>query len=119
MNIKGKLIVIGDIKEFSNNFRKRDVVVETLDQYPQKISIEFVQDTAQMINNYKLGDIVDIDINIRGREWTNKEGVLKYFNTIQGWRIKSDVQQEMKEAVTNAQHNPDREPVQAADDLPF
>ena len=28
-----------------------------------------------------------IDINLRGREWVNKEGETKYFNSIQGWRI--------------------------------
>jgi hypothetical protein len=30
---------------------------------------------------------VKIDINLRGREWTNAQGETVYFNTIQGWRI--------------------------------
>jgi hypothetical protein len=30
---------------------------------------------------------VKIDINLRGREWTNPQGETVYFNTIQGWRI--------------------------------
>ena len=28
-----------------------------------------------------------ISINLRGREWINPEGVAKYFNSFQGWRI--------------------------------
>jgi hypothetical protein len=32
---------------------------------------------------------VKISINIRGREWTNPQGEVKYFNSIQGWRIES------------------------------
>ena len=28
-----------------------------------------------------------IDLNLRGREWVNPEGVSKYFNAIQGRRI--------------------------------
>jgi hypothetical protein len=34
-----------------------------------------------------VGDNVKVDINLRGREWTNPQGEVVYFNTIQGWRI--------------------------------
>jgi translation initiation factor IF-3 len=42
-----------------------------------------------LLNSYKEGQDVKIDLNLRGREWINPEGVAKYFNAIQGWRIES------------------------------
>ena len=52
------------------------------------ISVEFVQDKTDLLNNFKLGQNVKVNINLRGREWENPETKkIKYFNTIQGWRI--------------------------------
>jgi hypothetical protein len=48
---------------------------------------EFVQDKVDLLNNYDVGQDVKISINIRGREWKNPQGEIKYFNSIQGWRI--------------------------------
>ncbi len=82
--------MIGETKTFGNNgFRKREVVITTEEQYPQHILVEFVQDKTDLLNNYSVGHPVKISINIRGREWTNPEGEVKYFNSIQGWRIES------------------------------
>ena len=59
-----------------------------MEQYPQDVSIEFLQDKAIILDNYKVGQDVVIGINLRGREWTNPEGEVKYFNSIIGWKIK-------------------------------
>ncbi len=42
-----------------------------------------------MLNNFDVGQEVKININLRGREWINPEGVAKYFNSFQGWRIEN------------------------------
>ena len=34
-----------------------------------------------------MGQNVKVYINIRGREWTSPQGEIKYFNTIEGWKI--------------------------------
>jgi len=49
--------------------------------------VQFVQDKCDFLNSYQVGEAVKIDINLRGREWTNPQGETVYFNTIQGWRI--------------------------------
>jgi hypothetical protein len=46
-----------------------------------------VQDKCELLDAYKVGDNVKIDINLRGREWTNPQGEVVYFNSIVGWRI--------------------------------
>ena len=88
MEVTGKIKMIDQTKEVgSGGFKKRDVVVTTDEQYPQHISVQFVQDKCDLLNNFQVGEAVKIDINLRGREWTNAQGETVYFNTIQGWRI--------------------------------
>lgn len=90
MEIEGKVKMVGETQTFGNNgFRKREVVVTTEEQYPQHIMVEFVQDKVELLNNFNVGQPVKISINLRGREWTNPQGEVKYFNSIQGWRIES------------------------------
>ena len=92
MELQGKIKVLKETETFgSNGFRKRELVITTNEQYPQMILVEFVQDKCDVLNNYKVGQDVKIGINLRGREWINPEGVAKYFNTIQGWRIEAIV----------------------------
>ncbi|MFK7811180.1 MAG: DUF3127 domain-containing protein [Maribacter sp.] len=90
MEIQGKVKLVGETQTFGNNgFRKREIVVTTEEQYPQHIMVEFVQDKTDLLNNFSVGQSVKISINLRGREWTNPQGEVKYFNSIQGWRIES------------------------------
>ncbi len=88
MEVSGKIKLIGDTQEFgSNGFKKREMVVTTNEQYPQSIMIEFTQNNTSLLDSYKAGDDVTVQINLRGREWTNPQGEVKYFNSINGWRI--------------------------------
>ena len=88
MEVIGKIKLISDTQTFgTGGFKKRELVVTTDEQYPQMIMVEFVQDKCDLLNSYSVGQDVKVSINLRGREWINPEGVAKYFNSIQGWRI--------------------------------
>lgn len=87
MEVTGKIKVVNAEQQVSASFRKRELVVATEEQYPQFISINFVQDKCDLLNNYNVGEAVKVSINLRGREWVNPQGETKYFNDIQGWRI--------------------------------
>ena len=119
MEVTGRIKVIGETQTFGEKgFRKREVVVETFDQYPQPIMVEFVQDNVTLLDQFKLGQEVRIFINLRGREWVNPEGVSKYFNSIQGWRL------ELYQQTTTAPAPAAPTPAPSAggndqDDLPF
>lgn len=88
MEIQGKIKFIGADDQVSASFVKREIVITTEEQYPQHIQIQFVQDKVDLLDAYKVGQSVEIGINLRGREWVNPQGETKYFNTIQGWKIK-------------------------------
>ncbi|MAU15227.1 DUF3127 domain-containing protein [Flagellimonas lutimaris] len=115
MEVQGRIKMIDETKTYGNNgFRKREVVVTTEEQYPQHILVEFVQDKCDLLNNYSVGQMVKISINLRGREWVNPQGETKYFNSIQGWRIEN-LQQE--QGSDNMPPVPPMEAFEPADDL--
>jgi len=50
MEVQGKVKLVGVTETVGNNgFRKRDIVVTTDEQYPQHISIQFVQDKCDKV----------------------------------------------------------------------
>lgn len=88
MEVVGKIKLVGEAKNVgSGSFLKRDLIVTTDEQYPQHISIDFVQDKCDLLNSYKVGENVKVSINLRGREWADPQGAIKFFNSIVGWRI--------------------------------
>lgn len=88
MEIQGRVKVIGATQTFgANGFQKREMVIVTEEQYPQPIMIEFTQGNCSLLDSLREGQLVKVSINLRGREWTNPQGEVKYFNSIQGWRI--------------------------------
>ena len=97
MEVQGSIKVIGEVQEISATFKKRELVLTTDEQYPQTLSIEFIQDKTDLLNSFDVGQNVKVNINLRGREWENPQTKeIKYFNSIQGWRIeltenKSDI----------------------------
>lgn len=87
MELKGTVKRIGEIETFPSGFQKRELVIVTQEQYPQPISIEFLKDKGDLLNQLKENESVTVSINIGGREWTSPTGEVKYFNSITGWRI--------------------------------
>ena len=83
MEIKGKVYQVGATEEVGQNgFRKRQLVIETNEQYPQKLAIDFVQDKVSDLDNINVGDNVEVSINIRGSEYNGK-----FYTNLQGWKI--------------------------------
>lgn len=87
MELVGTIKEIFPEQQISQSFKKREMVLTTDEQYPQTIMVEFTQDKGALLNNYAPGNNVKVNFNIRGREWTNPQGQVKYFTSIQGWRI--------------------------------
>ena len=88
MEVQGKVKLIGEIQKIgAKGFVKAELIVETDGEYPQPINIEFTGDNTDFLEKLCVGDLVKVFINLRGREWTSPEGVVKYFNSIQGWKV--------------------------------
>lgn len=87
MEIQGIIKHVSDTEQISNSFKKRLLVVVTDEKYPQYLPIEFTQDKVGLIDNLSEGEEVTVAVNLRGREWTSPKGDVKYFLTLNGWRV--------------------------------
>lgn len=85
----GTLKVINDTQQFSETFRKREFVLEIEDgRYPQPIKFQAVQDKADLLDDFEVGDTVTVHFNLRGREFTRKnDGSTDYFTNLDVWRM--------------------------------
>lgn len=83
MEIKGKVHAVGQTETIgSNGFTKRQLVIETIEQYPQKVSVDFVKEKTALLDNLNVGAEVTAYINIRGNEHNGK-----YYVNLQGWKL--------------------------------
>ena len=84
-----EIIRIGEVKKFDNSeFYLVEWHVKTDEQYPQFLSLQSNKEKADNLIKYnKVGDKVNVSINLRGREWTNPAGETKVFNTIEAWKV--------------------------------
>ena len=105
--IKGLVHAIGETETVSDKFKKRELVINVAGTYPQFISLQLTQDKTSLADKLTIGTEINCHINLRGREWTSPKGEVKYFNTLECWKIDGA-------SVTTA---PITE--QAKDDLPF
>lgn len=124
MNIKAKLLEIFDVTQISATFKKREFVVEYAEnpQYPEYLKFELIQDKCGLLDSFSPGQEVDVHFNLKGRKWTDPQGNVKYFNTLQAWRIQ-DAQQQSAQAGPPVDNGLDAPPAWIADggedDVPF
>jgi hypothetical protein len=74
--------------QVSEKFSKREfVVTESTGMYPQDILFQLTQDKCSLLDGVNENDSIEVSFNLRGREWTNPQGEVKYFNSLDAWRI--------------------------------
>ncbi len=91
LNISGTILEISDVQQIKETFKKREFVVEYAEnpQYPEYIKFELIQDKCSLLDACKVGDQVTVQFNLKGRKWTDAQGQVKYFNSLQAWRIEA------------------------------
>jgi len=89
MKVSGKLVEIFETVKIKDSFQKREFVLEyaTNPKYPELVKFELVQDKCGLLDGFKTGQDVSVEFDLRGRKWTDQKGVVKYFNTLQAWRL--------------------------------
>lgn len=89
MNIEGKLIEKSETQNVTDTFKKREFVLEFAEnpQYPEFIKFELIQNNCALLDNHQVGATLDVSFNLKGRKWTDPKGVVKYFNSLQAWKI--------------------------------
>jgi hypothetical protein len=86
--VSGEIIEIYDVKIISDNFKKREFILKHAPnpEYPDFLKLEVVQNKTDLLDKYKVGDSVEVDLNLKGKRW-EKGKESGYFNSLQAWRI--------------------------------
>jgi hypothetical protein len=86
--LTGTVKVVNNTVQVSEKFSKREfVVTDSTGMYPQDISFQATQDKCSLLDGVQPGEQIEVSFNLRGREWTSPQGEVKYFNTLEAWRI--------------------------------
>ncbi len=128
--LTGTVKVVSPTQVISEKFSKREFVIETQDQYPQLVMFQATQDKCSLLDNVQVSSQVEVSFNLRGREWTSPAGEVKYFNTLEAWRIEKVGQSNAMPAGGPSAMSLGSDPIPAAttsavasneeeDDLPF
>lgn len=120
MIVEGKVLEKFDTQEIKETFKKREFILEYAEnpQYPEFIKFELIQSNCDQLDAINVGDNVSVNFNLKGRKWTDPKGEVKYFNSLQAWRI------DKKDAGNNQEAPPPtqewmKEDFSEDDDLPF
>lgn len=126
MEVIGQLKLKYDTQKVSDKFQKRDFVLATdlSTPYPQFVSFQVTQDKCTMLDSFNQGDEIKVQFNLRGREWSSPQG-LKYFNTLEAWRIEKVGSSQSNNSNQNNNSNDNHQApvfnssIDDSDDLPF
>jgi hypothetical protein len=118
MFLTGTLKMKKNEEVVSDKFKKREfVLTDNSSQYPQHISFQLTQAKCDLIDNYQIGTEIKVHFNLRGREWASPSGEIKYFNTLEAWKIENEAGASMPvPSSTNFEEAPFPS---GGDDLPF
>ena len=110
--MKGVVKVIKPTQHVSEKFSKREFVVtdRSEEKFPQDIMFELTQDKTSLLDSVMEGQEVEVSFNLRGREWKSPQGDVKYFNTLNAFKL--DTIGAAPIAITIASNDDD-------DELPF
>ena len=111
--ITGKIILKEDAVQVSDNFKKREFVIEVENErnsdWNDFIKFQLTQDRCDLLETASVNDLIKVSFNIKGRKW-EKDGKVNYFSNLEAWRI-----EKMQTVASDMPPAPEEE----TDDLPF
>lgn len=85
LEIIGKLVQVNPEvagKSARGDWKKREMIIETIEQYPKKVCISCFGDKADQVSNYQPGTELRIAFNLESREFNSR-----WYSDIRAWKI--------------------------------
>ena len=85
LELIGKLIQVNQEisgKSARGDWKKREMIIETIEQFPKKVCIGCFGDKADQVANYQPGTELRIAFNLESREFNSK-----YYTDVKAWKI--------------------------------
>ena len=84
LTFQGTLKKIGATQQVSDKFQKREFVVsDNAAKYEQFIAFQLTQKNTDLLNDFNVGDEVEVTFGLKGREYNGK-----YFTNLDAFRVK-------------------------------
>jgi Domain of unknown function (DUF3127) len=120
LELKGKIVEIAPAIQVTDKFKKREFIIDITEDvngqsYPNFAKLQASQNKCEVLDSYKVGDIVKVQFNVRGQK-VEKDGKINYYTNLDAWKI---------ERVGSAQQptgnkvNVEQNPINNKEDLPF
>ena len=91
IELKGRVIEIQEPKQLTEKFIKGSIIIETFDEYPNYLTLDFTNKNTEKMKYIKVGDNVDASAFIKGRKY-QKDGKTSYFLSLDCVFIKAEKQ---------------------------
>ena len=87
--VTGKIEDILDFQQITDNFGKREFVLEIIDgQYSQYIKFQTVNDRCSLLDALSIGQEVAVHFNLQGRPYKKDDQTpTVYFNSLTAWKV--------------------------------
>lgn len=89
MEIIAKIIRVENIEQITEKFKKRRLIVEHYKNvnYPQMSEFTLTQNNTSLVEGLNMGDEVKIFFELKGKDFIDKSGIARVFNSLEVWRI--------------------------------
>lgn len=86
--VTGTLYKNMDTVQVKDTFRKREFVLEVENgAYTDLIKFQLIQDRCDSLDGVKEGTALKVYFDLKGREWTGRDGKVSYFTNLQAWKV--------------------------------
>ena len=121
--LSGKLIEKNDTVQVNDTFKKREFVIEHIDNSGGKEFIDLIKfqltgERCSLLDKFNLNDELKVSFNIRGRRW-EKEDRVGYFTNLDAWRIEKIAKTSDEPPPPPPLMEEEAPPFEEHDDLPF
>lgn len=93
LEITGKLLEKGETIQVKDTFKKREFVLELIEefngqpsQYVNYAKMQLVQNKCELLDRFTEGDVLKVNFNIKGNRY-ERDGKVSYFSNLDAWRV--------------------------------
>jgi len=123
--LEGTIVKIGETNPVTENFKKRDIVIESMENeyngkvFTEVLKLEAIQQRTSELDLYSIGDNVKFGWTLSGRRY-EKDGKENFFTSVRLiWIEKVDPVVPTQDQMTNTAVDAVTNKVAEDDDLPF
>jgi Domain of unknown function (DUF3127) len=120
--LSGRLIEKQDTVQVSDTFKKREFVIEHIDnsngkEFIDLIKFQLTRERCALIDRFEKNDEIKVTFSIRGKRWV-KDDRVSYFINLEAWKIEK-IARPSEELPPPPIMEEEAPPLDEPDDLPF